>query len=70
VAVHVLVEASCTADADDIDRAVRRTAALAEAGFKAVGILACESISQQTLAEARRRGLRVLANGWLLPEAA
>ena len=69
-AVHLLVEASCTADADDIDRAVRRTAALAEAGFTAIGILACESISPQTLAAARSRGLRVLTNGWLLPEAA
>ena len=69
-AVHLLVEASCTADADDIDRAVRRTAALAEAGFTAIGILACESISPQTLATARSRGLRVLTNGWLLPEAA
>ena len=69
-AVHLLLEASCTADADDIDRAVRRTAALAEAGFTAIGILACESISPQTLATARSRGLRVLTNGWLLPEAA
>ena len=69
-AVHLLLEASCTADADDIDRAVRRTAALAEAGFTAIGILACESISPQTLAAARSRGLRVLTNGWLLPEAA
>ena len=69
-AVHLLGEASCTADADDIDRAVRRTAALAEAGFTAIGILACESISPQTLAAARSRGLRVLTNGWLLPEAA
>ena len=69
-AVHLLVEASCTTDADDIDRAVRRTAALAEAGFTAIGILACESISPQTLAAARSRGLRVLTNGWLLPEAA
>jgi hypothetical protein len=69
-AVHLLLEASCTADADDIDRAVRRTAGLAEAGFTAIGILACESISPQTLAAARSRGLRVLTNGWLLPEAA
>jgi hypothetical protein len=69
-AVHLLLEASCTADADDIDRAVRRTAALAEAGFTAIGILACESISPQTLAAARSRGLRVLTNGGLLPEAA
>jgi hypothetical protein len=68
--VHIVVEASCTADSDDIDRAVRRTAALAQAGFTAIGIVACETISPQTLDAARSRGLRVLTNGWLLPEAA
>lgn len=68
--VHIVVEASCTADSDDLDRAVRRTAALAQAGFKAVGIVACESISPQTLDAARGHGLRVLTNGFLLPEAA
>lgn len=69
-AVHLVVEVSCTADADDIDRAVRRTAAMAKAGFATVGILACEQISPQTLAAARHRGLRVITNGWLLPDAA
>jgi hypothetical protein len=68
--VHLVVEVSCTADADDLDRAVRRAAALASAGFTAIGIVACESISPQTLAAARTHGLRVLTNGWLLPEAA
>lgn len=68
--VHLVVEVSCTADADDLARAVRRTAALASAGCTAIGIVACESISPQTLAAARQHGLRVLANGWLLPEAA
>jgi hypothetical protein len=68
--VHIVVEASCTADSDDLDRAVRRTAALAQAGFTAIGIVACETISPQTLDAARSRGLRVLTNGWLLPEAA
>jgi hypothetical protein len=69
-AVHLVVEVSCTADADDLARAVRRTAALASAGCTATGIVACESISPQTLAAARKHGLRVLTNGWLLPEAA
>ena len=68
--VHLVVEFSCTADADDLARAVRRTAALASAGFTATGIVACESISPQTLAAVRMRSLRVLTNGWLLPEAA
>ena len=69
-AVHLVVEVSCTADADDLARAVRRAAALAAAGCTAIGIVACESISPQTLAAARKHGLRVLTNGWLLPEAA
>ena len=68
--VHLVVEVSCTADADDLARAVRRAAALASAGFNPLGIVACESISPQTLAAARHHGLRVLTNGWLLPEAA
>ena len=68
--VHLVVEVSCTADADDLDRAVRRTAALASAGCTAIGIVACESISPQTLAAARMHSLRVLTNGWLLPDAA
>jgi hypothetical protein len=68
--VHIVVETSCTANADDLDRAARRAAALSRAGYTALGIVACEVISAQTLAEARRRGLRVLAGGWLLPEAA
>lgn len=69
-AVHLVVEVSCTADADDLARATRRTAALTAAGCTAIGIVACESISPQTLEAARRHGLRVLTNGWLLPEAA
>ena len=68
--VHLLVEASCTADSDDLDRAVRRTAALAQAGFTAIGIVACEMISPRTLAVARRHGIRVITDGYLLPEAA
>lgn len=68
--VHIVVEVSCTADADDLARAVRRAAALASAGHTAIGIVACESISPQTLDAARTHGLRVLTNGWLLPEAA
>jgi len=68
--VHIVVEVSCTADADDLARAVRRSAALTAAGHTAIGIVACESISPHTLDAARRHGLRVLTNGWLLPEAA
>jgi hypothetical protein len=69
-AVHLVVEVSCTADADDLARAVRRAAALAAAGCTAIGIVACESISPQTHAPARKHGHRVLTNGGLLPDAA
>mgnify|MGYP006277579095 CR=1 FL=1 len=68
--VHIVVETSCTADSDDIKRAVRRRAALQRAGFTAIGIVACEMVSPQTLDVARAEGLRVLAGGCLLPEAA
>lgn len=68
--VYLVVEASCTADADDIDRVVRRKHALERVGIATIGMLACEMISPQTLDEARRRGLRVMTSGWLLPDAA
>jgi hypothetical protein len=45
--VHIVVAVSCTADADDLARAVRRAPALASAGHAAIGIVACESISPQ-----------------------
>ncbi|MFM7205897.1 MAG: hypothetical protein ACKO4T_04415, partial [Planctomycetaceae bacterium] len=35
--VHLVVEVSCTADADDLARAARRTSALASAGFTSLG---------------------------------
>lgn len=68
--VHIVVEVSCMADADDLAHAVRRAAALTTAGCSAIGVVACESISPQTLDAARTHGLRVLTGGWLLPEAA
>ena len=62
---HVVIEAH-----DDLARAKRCTAALPSAGHTAIWIVACESISPQTLDAARSHGLRVPTNGWLLPEAA
>lgn len=68
--VHLVVEVSCTADGDDIARVVRRAASLARVGLPAIGIVACEAISPQTLTAAQRQGVRVLADGRLMPDAA
>ena len=68
--IHLVVEVSCTAHSNDVERVVRRTAALAKAGIDAVGIVACEAISPQNLAKAQTQGVRVLLDGRLVPEAA
>lgn len=68
--VHLVVEVSCTADADDVARVMRRSAILSRAGIPAIGIVACEGIPPPTLAAARADGVRVLVDGRLLPEAA
>lgn len=68
--IHLVVEVSCTAHSNDVERVIRRTAALAKAGIDAVGIVACEAISPQNLAKAQARGVRVLLDGRLVPEAA
>jgi hypothetical protein len=68
--IHLVVEVSCTAHSNDVERVVRRTAALARVGIDAVGIVACEAISPQNLAKAQAQGARVLLDGRLVPEAA
>jgi hypothetical protein len=68
--VHLIVEVSCTADTDDLERLNRRVASLGAAGLPAVGIVACEAIAPQTLARAQRQGVRVLLAGRLVPDAA
>ena len=68
--VHVVVEVSLTADADDVSRASRRAAALTRAGLQTIPIVACEAISPETAAMARREMVRVWLDGRLLDEAA
>ena len=68
--VHLIVEVSCTADADDIDRASRRAATLSRAGLAAIGIVACEAMDIRLLAHAARAGVRVLLDGRFVSGAA
>jgi hypothetical protein len=68
--VHLMVEVSCTADSDDVERARRRAEALSRAGLPTIGIVACESIGEQTLAFAQRQGVRILLEGLFMPAAA
>lgn len=68
--VHLVVEVSCTADADDIDRASRRAATLSRAGLAAIGIVACEAMDIRLLAHAARAGVRVLLDGRFVSGAA
>lgn len=68
--VHLVVEVSCTADADGIDRASRRAATLSRAGLAAIGIVACEAMDIRLLAHAARAGVRVLLDGRFVSGAA
>jgi hypothetical protein len=68
--VHLVVEVSCTADADDIERAARRATTLTRAGLSAIGIVACESMDARLLAPAERAGVRVLLDGRFVSGAA
>lgn len=68
--VHLVVEVSCTAHGNDVERVIRRVTALSKAGLDAIGIVACEAISPQILARAQGYGVRVLLDGRLMPEAA
>lgn len=67
---HVVVEVSATCGADDIARAERRAGILRKAGLVAIPLVACEVISQELLAEARSRHVRVWCNGTVLDAAA
>lgn len=70
VASHVVVEASATCAADDVDRAERRAGILRIAGLVAVPLVACEAISRELLAYARSRQVRVWCKGTILDAAA
>jgi hypothetical protein len=70
--VHLVVEVSCTADADadDVERAARRAAILTRAGLAAIGIVACEAMDPRSVADAEKAGVRVLLDGRFVGNAA
>lgn len=68
--VHLVVEVSCTADSDDVARALRRAAVMAKAGLPAIGIVACEAASDRTIDFAIRDGVCMLVGGRIMPDAA
>jgi hypothetical protein len=63
---YVVGEVSYKADSDHVMRAARRAACLVKAGFPAIPLVACESISPQTTDYARQEGVRVWVDGSLL----
>lgn len=67
---YLVVEASATGDTDDIVRADRRAAIVRKAGLAAIPLVVCDATPQESLAFARRLGVRGWCNGSLLDAAA
>jgi hypothetical protein len=70
VETFVVVEVSSTGDTEDIVRAEKRAGVLRKAGLAAIPLVACDAISPESLAFARRSGVRVWCNGVLVEAAA
>jgi hypothetical protein len=70
VETYVVVEVSSTGDTEDIVRAEKRAGILSKAGLKAIPLVACDGIAPESLAFARRSGVRVWCNGFLVDAAA
>jgi hypothetical protein len=68
-AVYLVGELSCTGDNEDAERAARRAAIVEKAGKRAIAFLACHQIGPAAAEFARRRGVRILERGNLLPAA-
>ena len=68
-AVYLVGEVSCTGDNEDAERAARRAAIVEKAGKRAIAFLACHQIGPAAAEFARRRGVRILERGNLLPAA-
>jgi hypothetical protein len=68
-AVYLVGEVSCTGDNEDAERAARRATILEKAGKRAIAFLACHQIGPAAAEFARRRGVRILERGNLLPAA-
>ncbi len=70
VETYVIVEVSSTGDTEDIVRAEKRAGILRKAGLVAIPLVACDAVSPESLAFARRSGVRVWCNGSLVDAAA
>lgn len=70
VETYVVVEVSSTGDAEDIVRAERRAEILRKAGLVSIPLVACDAVSPESLAFARKSGVRVWCNGSLMDAAA
>ncbi|MCE9631644.1 MAG: hypothetical protein K8S94_13130 [Planctomycetia bacterium] len=70
VETYVVVEVSSIGDTEGIVRAERRAGILRKAGLTAIPLVACDAISPESLAFARRSGVRVWCNGALIDAAA
>lgn len=63
---HVVVEVSSTGEREDIVRAQRRAGVLRKAGLPAIPLIACETISPESLAFARTSQVKVWCDGVLV----
>lgn len=70
VETYVVVEVSSTGDTEDIVRPEKRAGILRKAGLAAIPLVACDAVSPESLAFARRSGVRVWCNGFLVDAAA
>lgn len=70
VETYVVVEVSSMGDTPDIVRAERRAAVLRKAGLAAISFVACGAIPPETLDFARRSGVRIWCNGFVVDAAA
>jgi hypothetical protein len=70
VETYVVAEVSSTGDTEAIVRAERRAGILRKAGLVSIPLVACDAVSPESLAFARKSGVRVWCNGSLMDAAA
>ncbi|MBM3955701.1 MAG: hypothetical protein FJ309_13980 [Planctomycetes bacterium] len=60
---HLVIEASVTADAEDVIRAKRRAGVLEKAGLRVIPLVACEGAAEVTRRQARDADVRLWIDG-------
>jgi hypothetical protein len=60
---HLVIEASVTADAEDVIRAKRRAGVLEKAGLRVIPLVACEGAAEVTRRQARDADVRLSIDG-------